>query len=171
MVWPFPERRECSRYERQLVFYLYGEASPAERHSLEAHLAECPRCETALADLRRILPLAVRRDEPPPGFWDAYTRELQAKIDAAEARPSLAERWRARLLPWPLPALATLLVIAIGVGLTLSGRERSTRATLDEEVLRDMPIAENLEFYRSLDLLDSLDLLEIQRSNPRNGQA
>lgn len=171
MAWPLIARRDCSRRERELILYHYGEASPEQRRRLEEHLERCARCRAALAGLRDILPLAVARDEPPLEFWETYTQELQRKIDAIESKRSLGERLRQWLLPWPLPALATLLVVAIGIGVTLSDRLRPSRTTPDEEMLRVLPIAENLEFYRSLDFLDSLDLLESQRSNSRNSQA
>lgn len=40
--------------DAQLLAYLDGELSPAETHSVEAHLSQCPACNTSLDELRAL---------------------------------------------------------------------------------------------------------------------
>ncbi|OGP22163.1 MAG: hypothetical protein A2038_08270 [Deltaproteobacteria bacterium GWA2_57_13] len=73
---------------------------------------------------------------------------------------------------WSVPALATALVLILA--LTLTFRKRlwmPTDLPPDEEApLEILPIAENLEFFKAMDLLDSLDLLEAG-GGPGSGSA
>jgi hypothetical protein len=151
----------CAEFESDLVLHHYGECPEPERLRVDTHLRSCPGCARFLRDLGAILPRTVTRDEPPQSFWLDYTRELRKKITQMDAKVP----WWRRLCsvrPWPVPALATGLVLILALILTFA--TRSWRPTEippeDQALLAVLPIAENLDFFRAMELLDVLDLLE-----------
>jgi hypothetical protein len=155
-------RGACKDYEEDLVLHYYGEGAPEERERIEAHLQACPSCSGFLTELRTLLPLTVKADEPPQAFWDSYSRELRQRLTTAKEKGAWWEGILAFLRPWRLPALATVAVLILAVTLTLTRGTWHTRdlPPKEEALLEVLPIAENLEFYTSMDFLDSLDLLE-----------
>jgi hypothetical protein len=119
----------------RLLDLVYGEAAPAERTALEAHVAGCARCQSdlhALGDTRARVRVAMD-DEAPPAR--AHARILAAAAEAAngagagaatappakgnepasraarlEERPSLWDRLRSK---WTFPTLATVGAVAV----------------------------------------------------------
>lgn len=151
----------CKKFEADLVLYYYGECPDAERQRLEAHLEGCNDCATFLAGLKRVLPLTVESDDPPPSFWERYAREMEKKLSAAEQKSSGWRRYVLFLQPWPVPVLATALVLILAVTLTFTrGKWRSEELPDEEALLEVLPLAENLEFFRALEVLDAMDVLE-----------
>ena len=71
-----------------------------------------------------------------------------------------------------MPALATALALILALTLTFGKRMWRTQDLPPEEeaVMEILPMAENLEFFKAMDLLDSLDLLEAG-TGPGNGAA
>lgn len=160
-----PTERACRDFEVDLVLYHYGDCTETERLRVEAHVESCPGCRRYLRELKKLLPLTVRLDEPPEGFWLDYTRELRGKLSAAEKRV-LWRNWRKTFYGihriWSVPALATALVLIVALALTLSKRDWRPAAIPpeDEAFLEALPMAENLEFFKTMELLDALDFLE-----------
>jgi hypothetical protein len=149
----------CKNYEEDLVLHYYGDASEAESRRVESHLRECAACRRFLEDLRHFLPSMSKTKELPDAFWDGYYRELLGKLDAAEERRGW---WRRLALFWPVPALGTAAVLILAVGLlftmpTLPWRANRNTDTIPREILGDET---NVEFFKSLDLLESLQQLE-----------
>jgi len=152
----------CKRYEEDLVLYYYGENSAADGHRVEAHLSECLACRRFVDDLRGLLPRLAKSQELPQTFWDNYYRETVAKL---RQREEPKYWWRNLLAPrktWLVPALSTAAVAVLALGL-LFGRgslplvtDRSSTG-LPEEIIAD---ANQLEFFSSLDMLESLSQLE-----------
>src|SRR3989304_9495871 len=81
-------RRACKELEEDLVLYYYGERGREESKELENPLEGCGSCRQFLADLRRLLPLTVKPDDPPQPFWENYSKEMQ------ERRAAKAQRGR-----------------------------------------------------------------------------
>ncbi|MGH7829559.1 MAG: anti-sigma factor family protein [Candidatus Binatia bacterium] len=143
----------CKTYEEDLVLYYYGDCSETEKRRVETHLRDCPLCHRFLEDLRGFLPHMARPAELPQTFWDSYYRDLLEKLDAAEERRSW---WKGPLFSWTLPALGTVGVIILALGLVLAQRNRD-QEKIPREILGDEA---KVEFFETMDLLESLQLLE-----------
>ncbi len=152
----------CKEYEQDLLLYYYGELGEGELHRTEAHLQACDSCRQTLESLRSLLPLTVKEDHPPQSFWDDYSRELRGKLDQVEAKVSLWDRIVSLIRPWPVPVAATAIVILLALTLTLNRtlRRPEQAPPVDEEIFEILRNADDVEFYKNLDLLDSMDMLE-----------
>jgi anti-sigma factor RsiW len=152
----------CEALEENLVLYHYGDLDGAERAALQAHLLACAGCAGYLRELGALLPLTVKTDRPAPSFWTDYNRELRSKLDDATEK----KRWRRSLAVWLQPRLvpvyAAAAVVALALTFTLGKGIRSTNdlAQDDAAMMEVLPVAENLEFFKAMDVLDNLDLLE-----------
>jgi hypothetical protein len=108
------------------------------------------------------MPLTVKTDAPPQEFWMDYSRELRHKIDAAVDGQSWWQNITAIFQPRYLSALAAAAVVALALTFTLGGGLWNAKNDLpDDELSEALPVAENLEFFRAMDVLDDLDLLEV----------
>jgi len=148
----------CKDYEEDLVLYYYRDGSEAEDRRVESHLRDCVSCRRFLEDLRRFLPHVARPKEFPQTFWDSYYRELLGKLDAAEERRSW---WKRPLFSWTLPALGTVGVIILALGLVLGQKNRG-QEKIPGEILGDEA---KVEFFENMDLLESLQLLEAMEAS------
>src|SRR6187397_2952679 len=135
----------CTNLEENLVLFHYGELPAPERFSLEQHLSGCVNCTGYLKDLSALLPLTIKSDEPPETFWMDYNRELRHKIASARDK-----KW------WPVK-FGAIAVIAIALTLTVGkGLWQSRELPGDDEALMEvLPVAENLEFFKTMDVLDN----------------
>lgn len=165
-------QRDCKNLEQDLVLYYYGECDIKDRSRIETHLEGCAYCRRFLEELRLLLPLTSKQDEPNEAFWDAYSKEIHRKLVEAREKPS----WWTSLLtfihPWPVPALATALILVLGLTLTFTKGMWRSQGTPPEEMtlLEILPVAENLEFFKAMEVLDALDLLE-DVGGAKNGSA
>jgi len=152
----------CEDWEKDLILYYYGDCSVEEQERVETHLKGCPSCSSFLTDLRTLLPLTVESEEPPQAFWESYSREMRKKLGEVKQSGAWWKGFPGFLHPWPVPAMATALILLLAVTLTFSkGWWRSQNLPPEEEVLLEiLPMAENLEFFRAMDFLDSMDFLE-----------
>jgi hypothetical protein len=109
---------EHTEIRRQLSAYLDGEVSPAQRVEIDAHLADCPRCRAALAELERTIGHIrnLPRVEAPP--WLAAKTMARVR-EVAETRSSL---WQRLFFPLgvklPLEAVAIVFLCVTGYYLT-----------------------------------------------------
>jgi predicted anti-sigma-YlaC factor YlaD len=171
-----PLEGACKDFEEDLVLYYYGESSHEDRSRIELHLSGCSGCRSFVDDLRRLLPAMARSEELPPAFWDAYYRDTLAKLAERENRKSW---WRDLLAPmrvWMVPAFGTAAMAVLAIALVF-GKGDAKRASdpasdaIPQEILAD---ANQLEFFKSMDLLESLRKLEEQdeqRVNPAANQS
>lgn len=162
-------RLACKDFEQDLVLYYYGECVGTERNRLGTHLEGCAACRHFLEELRTLLPLTAKPDQPPQAFWESYSREMHRKLAAVGPTAPWWKDFFSFLRPWPVPALATALVLVLALTFTLTkGLWRSEKRLADEEaVLEVLPMAENLEFFKTMDLIESMDLLEaLERTGP-----
>jgi len=163
----------CPELEQNIVLFYFGELEKTERQRVERHVRDCPGCAGSLNELGRLLAKTLLSDEPPPAFWNGYSRELSRKLaEAGEREPW----WRKRfftLQPWTLSALAASVVVALALTFTVGKDDRLNEEmppALDEPILEVLPMTENLDFFRNLDVLDTLELLE-SLSDPSKGAA
>jgi hypothetical protein len=150
----------CKGFEEDLVLYYYQELPEADRSRLEEHVQECRRCGQFLDDLGKLLPQSAgSKVELPPFFWPKYSAEVMEKVHVAQ-RP-----WWSNLMAparlWMLPAAGTAAMAVLALGLVFSNGGWKSKpealATVPQELLVD---AVNVEFFRSMDLLESLSVLE-----------
>jgi hypothetical protein len=154
----------CAELEQDLVLFHYGDLSGADRLQVEAHVKDCAGCAGYLNELANLLPQMVLADDPPEPFWNDYSRELRHKIaDLAERRS-----WRRKLLsifqPWGLTALATSAVVALALIFTLGKgfwQNRDAPPPFEDTFLEVLPMAENLDFFNNLEVLDAMEILEL----------
>jgi predicted anti-sigma-YlaC factor YlaD len=159
---PAALKSACKDFEEDLVLYYYGEGSAAERQRVDHHVSDCTCCRLFVDDLQRLLPHMTESRELPQIFWDNYFRETVAKLADQEEKNSW---WRSLVAPmqsWWLPAFGTVAIALLAFGLVL-GKGKLTKfidgsaASLPQEVLAD---GEQLEFFKSLEMLESLNRLE-----------
>lgn len=153
----------CGEFEADLVLYYYGEGSETERRRVEGHLNGCPRCGHFLNDLRGLLPQMSTKVELPPNFWNDYYREMVQKLAQERERKS----WWRNLIPsfggWAVPAFGTAMMVLLAVGLMFGQADWNSRSNetqqeiVPQEILSD---STRLEFFKSLDMLESLPALE-----------
>jgi hypothetical protein len=150
----------CARFEGDLVLYHYRELGNTERNRMEAHLEGCAACRLFLEELRRLLPKTIVADDPPATFWQSYSNDIHQRLSVAES----AAGWRETLLSlfrsWPVPVAATAAIFALAVTLTLTRGQWWPRETPPPELGEMLSVTDNLEFLKSMDFFDSIDLLE-----------
>jgi len=100
------------QWTARLSDYVDGELAAAERDALERHLAGCPDCEQALADLRRVTMRARALADRPPerDLWP----DIAARIGVGGVAPA-----RARPLRWRRPFAVTVSQLAAAAGVLL----------------------------------------------------
>jgi hypothetical protein len=161
----------CEDLEKDLILYYYGDCAVEEQERVEAHLKGCPSCSNFLTGLRTLLPLTIESEEPPQAFWESYSREMRKKLGAVKQRSAWWRSFPGFLHPWPVPAMATALVLLLAVTLTFSkGWWRSQDLPPEEEVLLEiLPIVQNLEFLETIELLDSIEAIQkMERSRTQD---
>lgn len=158
----FKTANACKEREENLVLFHYGDLVESERQELGNHLTSCAGCTGFLAELATLLPLTIKADEPPENFWRDYNRELRHKIDAASEKQSWRELVGRFFQPRLLPAWGAAAAITLALALTFGDKFRQSNDPPKEEtaLIEALPVAENLEFFKSMEVLDNLDLLE-----------
>jgi anti-sigma factor RsiW len=162
----------CTQWEEDLVLHYYGELRGSERAAVEDHMRGCEPCRFYLKELESILPLTVKPDEPPQAFWDNYSRELRRKLTEVRERKSWWQSLASFLQPWAIPVSATAAVAILALTLTLGkGFWGSKEVPQDDEAFMEiLPAAENLEFFKTMEVLDAMDFLE-DMGSPVKGSA
>jgi hypothetical protein len=153
----------CAEFEADLVLYYYGDVSEGEGHRVEAHLTGCDRCGRFLNDLRGLLPQMATPTELPANFWNDYYREMVQKLDAARERKSWWRNWMPSFGGWAVPAFGTVMVLVLGIALMFGKGDWSVRPNVaQDEIIPQEIISDGsrLEFFQSLDMLESLSALE-----------
>jgi hypothetical protein len=159
-----PLKSACKQYEEDLVLHYYGENSDSERRNLESHLADCDSCRLFLDDLRRLLPSMTQTEEMPQNFWDSYYRETLSKLTRHDEKKYW---WRSLLAPmqnWMVPALGSVAAAALVIGVMFGNDNLKTFVeprveNIPQEILADK---NQLEFFKSMELIESLSKLEAQ---------
>lgn len=165
-----PLETACKQYEEDLVLHYYGDNSQDERLRVEQHLSGCRSCRRFLDDLRGLLPQMAQAEEMPQGFWSNYYRETVSKLAAQDEQ---GPWWRSLFAPmrvWIVPAFGTVAAAVLVIGLVfgkgnLSLFPTARQANIPHEILTDK---NQLEFFESLDILESLSKLEAQDDQKTN---
>ncbi len=163
----------CKGFEEDLVLYYYGEIGDAEKQKLEQHLGNCVGCGRFIEDLHRFLPPMALPEELPQSFWDDYYRETVAKLRQQREQKFY---WRDLFAPirmWMIPAFGTAAIAALALGAVLSKGNLSSlynqpAERIPTEIVTD---TEQLEFFRSLDMLEALSALEGMESSKADAHA
>ena len=104
----------CNEIENRLPAYLEDLLSPEEKKNIEGHMAACPRCSRAFADLKRAdeLVRGLGEVEPPPFF----EQRIMARVrEEAGRKPGILRRLFYPLhIKVPIQALATILIAVLG---------------------------------------------------------
>lgn len=136
--------RNCEEVQQELMDWLAGELPETDKQTIAAHLAQCPGCQYELDTLQQLwtsmgsLPVPAPSEELRPNFY-----AMLADFKAEEQR---RQRWSVqgllqRLREWWQPAFAqrlaygaVLLLVGLGIGYGLKGREMGTGT--DESLAR-----------------------------------
>jgi anti-sigma factor RsiW len=162
----------CTQWEEDLVLHYYGELHGSERAAVEDHMQVCEPCRFYLKELESILPLTVKPDEPPQAFWDNYSRELRRKLTEVKERKSWWQSLASFFQPLAIPVSATAAVAILALALTLGkGFWGPKEVPQDDEAFMEiLPAAENLDFFKTMEVLDAMDMLE-DMGSPVKGSA
>ena len=162
----------CTQWEEDLVLHYYGELRGSEHAAVEDHVRGCQPCRLYLKELESILPLTVKPDEPPQAFWDDYSREMRRRLTESQERKSWWQSLASFFQPWAIPISATAAVAILALTLTVGkGFWGSKEAPQDDEAFMEiLPAAENLEFFKTMEVLDAMDFLE-DMGSPAKGSA
>jgi len=144
--------------EENLVLFHYGDLRGAERNAVQAHVNNCAGCTAYLKHLNTLLPLTRQVDNPPPEFWTHYNRELREKLDSVAEKKSFVDFFQPRWVP--VLAMAAVFTLALTFTFAKGMWSNNDPAKEDVAIMELMPVAENLDFFASMDVLDDLDLLE-----------
>src|SRR5262249_27000622 len=144
--------------DSELVPYLRGELTPAERERVARHLEECPDCRQDTEVLRELLDNNVARaiGEPPAVNWARYRAELREKLDRRRAR---SVWWRR---PMPLALSASLAGVLLLVAVWGSHQVSKNGEPIGpEEVVmaQELPLLQDLRTVERLDLLEDLEVI------------
>jgi len=164
MKHSMPLDNTCKNFEEDLVLYYYGENNGAERRRVEQHLSSCVSCQSFVNDLNRVLPPMAEQQKMPQTFWDNYYRETVAKLAVQNERKYWWRTWLTPVRGWMVPAFGTLAGTVLVVGLLfgkgdLSSFVEQPSRNVPQEIIAD---SSQLEFFRAMDMLESLDKLEQQ---------
>jgi hypothetical protein len=162
----------CRDFEEDLVLFYYGDGLEAERSRVEGHIKACSSCSRFLDDLHKLLPQMAEPKELPRSFWDNYHREVVQKLAAQQARSSWWKDFFAATRAWAVPAFGTAVVAVLAVALVVgktSWNLQSSRSqgSIPQEIMAD---TNQLEFFNSMDMLESLRALESLDASKTNAR-
>jgi hypothetical protein len=104
----------CNEVDNLLPAYLEDILSPEEKKSIVVHLASCPRCSWAFADLKRAgeLVRGLGEVEPPPFF----EQRIMARVreEAGRKQGILRRLFYPLHIKVPIQALATIFIAVLG---------------------------------------------------------
>ncbi len=111
----------CSDIENRLPAYMEDLLSTEERKIITGHLASCPRCSRAFADLKKAQQLVrdLKEVEPPPFFEQRIMSRVRE--EAGRKRGILRRLFYPLHIKVPIQALATLLVAVIAIHVYQAG--------------------------------------------------
>ena len=138
------------RWTDRLSEYLDGTLSPAERETLDAHLATCAPCRKTLDELRRVKDRALALDDRPPthDLWAGIASRIGS---SATVVPIDRARAQVRRFSFTVPQLvaAGIALVALSSGAMLLTRpQQQSPATT---IANNDPFARNIDWMREGD--------------------
>ncbi|HEX2905158.1 MAG TPA: anti-sigma factor [Jatrophihabitans sp.] len=121
---PHDPRYELDRQDNLALMALGETVDPG----FAEHQSSCPICRAELAELTATVQLArassreVVEATPPPSVWQA----IEAEVAGVPSLSRRGRRWRAAR--WQLGLIAAVLVLSVGLGGYLLGRDTSPQA-------------------------------------------
>ncbi|MBI4524890.1 MAG: zf-HC2 domain-containing protein [Deltaproteobacteria bacterium] len=148
----------CKNFEQDLVLYYYGECEGEDRNKVAAHLIVCRSCRRFLQELSAMLQVAAKTDEPSAAFWESYSREMRYKLADLEDERS----WLGAFFAWfPVWRPAWAAVVAFLLVVSFAGAVWHSKEHPANQKLAEIAVIEqNMEFFRTMDLLSAVDFLE-----------
>lgn len=120
---------DCDRYLELLSARLDGALTDSEQRELEAHLASCPECRAAGAQLETLQSsFAELEDIPAP---EGFTQSMMGRVRAEETPKVIPRRFRA------LTGLAACLALAVGLYCVSRPRETYDMGTMTRDFVPD----------------------------------
>ncbi|MFY9583905.1 MAG: zf-HC2 domain-containing protein [Candidatus Acidiferrales bacterium] len=155
----------CERIEKQMIAYMDGRASSAERREVEAHLADCGACRTRAEEFRLLW--GVLDEAPQLEVSPAFDARLRARIAAEPSRPGL---W-GRLVPSPRLALAVSLLLVLSVWISsvpAPGPAVAEVAQSEAEfkMIKDLPVLEDYDVLANFEALSELPPRPVDENRP-----
>jgi hypothetical protein len=151
-------KANCKGMDDKLADLLFDPAAvPAK---VQAHVAECGRCQAELAELKATMALLDRWDAPEPSPY--FLSKLDARM--REERQTAPTGWLARMRasfaygpghhtrPLAAMALTVLLFIGGGTYLSVADLNRPAEPTVNTAVVHDLQMLDN-----NAQLLDQLE--------------
>ncbi len=100
--------------------YVLGSLSPTDRREFEAHMADCPACREAVAELSGMPALLSQLDRSDVAALNEDTPELSEELLPSLLATVQWRRRRSRLVTWSCSAAAAV-VLAVGVLIGVMG--------------------------------------------------
>lgn len=160
-----PVITEEDRIQEELVAYLDGELSADDSDRVERRLGSDPAYRQRLKQLQSAWDLLDQLPRAP--VTDTFTQTtvemvaLTAQAEALNAEQRLAQR---RSLGWFAVAVSVLVACSVGY---IAMWRRLDRP--NQQLVKDLPVIENVELYRvadSVDFLRSLDQAQLFDEEP-----
>ena len=116
----------CTAFDELLADYLEGDLEPAQRLTVETHVASCVRCTALVRDLQQIRGDASELGELTPSrdLWAGIASRIEAPVVPLTPRlaPNVAARSRGLERLRLAAVAAALVVVTAGVTYTLTNR-------------------------------------------------
>lgn len=128
-----------------LTLYFYGELEPEQAAAFKEHLAACPRCQTELLFLQRTQEALV-----PPGA-------PKTVVDGVLAAPASARRAGHMLWQVLKPALATVLVLGLGIYFFVAGPSLHTFAEEGKELVAYISAEADEEYHNFVNEFEAFE--------------
>ncbi len=128
----------CENVQEQLNRFAAGDLPVADRHAVQAHLAECAACRAKLAEIDALAGVVAGTSTPPipSGFVSRVMAAARRRQDAQPiAAWNLPRWWRLSSGPMHAAAAAVLIVgLSVGVVLGWTSAPPAARAETAAEV-------------------------------------
>jgi anti-sigma factor RsiW len=126
----------CEKAERLIARYVDGVLDPVERASLDAHLASCGSCRSAVAEQTSVAAV-LRGREPMPSR--NLVPAVSARIGTQDGVFAVAN-WRAWTLGLAPVAAALALAAYLGIGASTSGQPQQGAAAEEWTLASSTPV-------------------------------
>jgi anti-sigma factor RsiW len=163
----------CRQTEKKLVGYLDGKLAIAERHQLEAHLANCTACQERAAGFRSVWD--VLDELPALAPSSAFDSRVRSRV---RQEPVRAGFW-SWIVPSPRIAIAATALLIASIWLSSfqparlvvthpAGGAAVQNTEAEFGMIKDLPVLEDYDVVTSFDALSELPVQQTTQSQPSN---